>query len=80
MLDGEECESFPALDEDLKRVEVVYETLPGWEEDTSSARKFSELPKNAQNYIRRVEKLMEVPVKWIGVGQSRDSIIEVSTC
>ncbi|XP_033734852.1 adenylosuccinate synthetase-like isoform X1 [Pecten maximus] len=80
ILDGEEYESFPALDEDLKRIEVVYETLPGWEEDTSSARKFSELPQNAQSYIRRVEKLMEVPVKWIGVGQSRDSIIEVGSC
>ncbi|XP_062593309.1 adenylosuccinate synthetase-like [Saccostrea cucullata] len=78
-LDGEKnYDSFPALDEDLCRVKVEYLTLPGWKQTTAEARNFSDLPQNAQNYIHKVEELVGVPVKWIGVGQSRDSVIEVS--
>ncbi|XP_052697774.1 adenylosuccinate synthetase-like [Crassostrea angulata] len=77
-MDGKKnYDSFPALDEDLCRLEVEYLTLPGWKSDTSGARNFSELPQNAQNYVRKIEELVGVPVKWIGVGQARDSVIEV---
>nr|XP_022333667.1 adenylosuccinate synthetase-like [Crassostrea virginica] len=77
-LDGElNKDSFPALDEDLCRVKVHYVTLPGWMSDTSAARSFSELPQKAQDYVHKIEELVEVPVKWIGVGQARDSVIEV---
>jgi adenylosuccinate synthase len=41
-------------------------------------RKFSELPKNAQDYVRRIETLLGVAVKWIGVGPSRDSMIVIN--
>lgn len=50
-----------ALDEDLCRLEVEYLTLPGWKKDTSGARNFSDLPQNAQNYIRKIEELVGVP-------------------
>lgn len=50
-----------ALDEDLCRLEVEYLTLPGWKSDTSGARNFSDLPQNAQNYIRKIEELVGVP-------------------
>lgn len=50
-----------ALDEDLCRLEVEYLTLPGWKSDTSGARNFSELPQNAQNYVRKIEELVGVP-------------------
>ncbi|KAJ8321196.1 hypothetical protein KUTeg_001254 [Tegillarca granosa] len=53
-------DSFPALDEDLKKVKVEYITLPGWQEDTSGARKFSDLPQNAQAYINTIQELMGV--------------------
>ncbi|KAJ8309302.1 hypothetical protein KUTeg_014176 [Tegillarca granosa] len=78
LLNGQKIEdSFPALDEDLKKVKVEYITLPGWQEDTSGARKFSDLPQNAQAYINTIQELMGVRVKWIGVGQARDSVIEL---
>lgn len=50
-----------ALDEDLCRLEVEYLTLPGWKSDTSGARNLSDLPQNAQNYIRKIEELVGVP-------------------
>ncbi|KAG7462970.1 hypothetical protein MATL_G00190400 [Megalops atlanticus] len=68
---------FPANHEILHKVEVQYETLPGWNSDTSCARTFEELPENAQRYVRFIEKHLEVPVKWIGVGKSRESMIQL---
>ncbi|KAJ3040793.1 hypothetical protein HDV00_010408 [Rhizophlyctis rosea] len=75
LLDGKKLESFPADLDILSRVEVVYETLPGWQQDISKCRKFEDLPQNAQRYIQRVEELMEVKVEWIGVGAGRDAMI-----
>lgn len=51
----------PANQEVLQRVEVVYETLPGWNSDTSAARSFEELPDNAQKYVRFIEEHVGVP-------------------
>ena len=63
--------------EKLKKVKVVYETMPGWQEDITKVRRFLDLPKAAQNYIRRMEVLTGIPVSLIGVGPERDQIIYV---
>ncbi|NXF47860.1 PURA2 synthetase, partial [Oceanites oceanicus] len=76
-LDGEIIPHFPANQEVLNKVEVQYETLPGWDMDISNARTFDELPVNAQNYVRFIEMELGVPVKWIGVGKSRESMIQL---
>ncbi|MBI5942784.1 MAG: adenylosuccinate synthase [Chloroflexi bacterium] len=60
---------------DLGRVETVYETIPGWSEDISKARAFSDLPANAQSYVHMIEAAAGVPVKWIGVGPEREATI-----
>jgi len=60
----------------LSDVVVEYETLPGWKEDISGARRFEDLPEQAQAYVNRVEQLIGTPVKWIGVGPSREAVIE----
>uniref|UniRef100_A0AAQ4RR41 Adenylosuccinate synthetase n=1 Tax=Gasterosteus aculeatus aculeatus TaxID=481459 RepID=A0AAQ4RR41_GASAC len=76
-VDGKTIPHFPANQEVLQHVEVQYETLPGWKSDTSAARSFEELPENARNYVRYIEEQVGVPVKWIGVGKSRESIIQM---
>jgi len=76
LVKGKPLDSFPAQIETLEQVEVVFETLPGWKEDISKAKKFSDLPENARKYVERVEALMGVHVTWIGVGASRDAVIE----
>lgn len=75
LINGKPVEGFPAQIETLEQVEVVYESLPGWKEDISCAKKFSDLPENAQKYVLRVEELVGVHVTWIGVGAARDAII-----
>lgn len=59
----------------LDKVEPVYETVPGWNEDISKTKSFEELPVNAQKYVRMIEDAAGVPVKWIGVGPARDETI-----
>ncbi|MCI4376582.1 hypothetical protein PGIGA_G00190120 [Pangasianodon gigas] len=76
-VDNEFIPYFPANQEVLHKVEVQYETLPGWNSDTSAARTFEELPENAQKYVRFIEEYLKVPVKWIGVGKSRESMIQL---
>jgi len=59
----------------LDKVECVYQTVKGWQEDISTARSFDDLPVNAQNYVKMVEDAVGVPVKWIGVGPEREATI-----
>lgn len=48
---------------EFQGIEVEYITMPGWKSSTEKARAFSDLPANAQNYVRKVEELLEVPGK-----------------
>ncbi|XP_043931590.1 adenylosuccinate synthetase isozyme 2-like [Protopterus annectens] len=76
-LDGKKIPYFPANQEVLNKVEVDYVTLPGWCSNTAHVRSFEELPENAQKYIHFIEEFLNVPVKWIGVGKSRESMIQL---
>jgi adenylosuccinate synthase len=73
--DGVEIDYIPANVSEFAKVQVEYETLPGWQKSTSSVREFDDLPENAKHYILRLESLVGVPVKWIGVGKDRASLI-----
>jgi adenylosuccinate synthase len=72
---GEEIKFFPADMNELDDIEVEYVVLPGWKEDTSACRSYADLPVNARKYIEKIVDLIQVPVKWVGVGKSRDSMI-----
>uniref|UniRef100_A0A7N8X4E7 Adenylosuccinate synthetase n=1 Tax=Mastacembelus armatus TaxID=205130 RepID=A0A7N8X4E7_9TELE len=76
-VDGQSLPSFPANMDVLTRVSVEYETLPGWRCSTEAARSFEELPSQAQSYIHFIENFLQVPVKWVGVGKSRESMIKL---
>ncbi|NIS62731.1 MAG: adenylosuccinate synthase [Proteobacteria bacterium] len=58
-------------------VEPVYEEVAGWQESIRGARKFSDLPINAQGYIRRLEELVETEVILISVGSERNETISL---
>jgi len=75
-VEGRKLSSFPASLEVLSKVKVEYQTFPGWKEDISKCEKFSELPPNCQKYVLGLESLFGVPIKWIGVGPGRHSLVE----
>ncbi|XP_059814329.1 adenylosuccinate synthetase isozyme 1 A-like isoform X1 [Hypanus sabinus] len=76
-LNGKKIPYFPANQEILNQVDVEYETLPGWKSSITNARTWDDLPPKAQNYIRFIENHVAVPIKWIGVGKSRESMIQL---
>ena len=74
-LDNKNIKYFPADISILAKCTPVYEEYEGWTEDISACRKFEDLPKAAQNYIKQIEKLTDTPVTMIGVGADRDQNI-----
>ena len=66
--------AMPSTLENLAKVEVVYESFPGWKTSIAHCRTFEELPKEAQVYINRIEELVKCPVSWIGVGVGREDM------
>jgi adenylosuccinate synthase len=61
----------------LAGCEPVYVELEGWQQSTRSVRKFAQLPRQAQAYVRKVEELVGVPVSIVSTGPGRDEIIRV---
>jgi adenylosuccinate synthase len=55
----------------LAEVEPVYETMPGWNGNISGCRRFEELPREAQQYVKRIEQLVGAQVKLVSVGPER---------
>jgi len=76
-IDGKRVEELPASQSDFHHAKPIYEYLPGWSEDISKARELSDLPKNAQNYIKFLENISGAPMSAIGVGPGRDETIAV---
>ena len=74
-IDGEITKEFP-INALLDEAEPVYIEMPGWKQDISGCRDWEELPKEAQDFILKIEKLVEHPIKYISVGPERDSLIE----
>jgi len=62
---------------DLAPFEPIYEELSGWEQDISIARHWEDLPAEAQAYLKRIETLIDVPIRMASVGPERDQIVVV---
>ena len=75
---GDIIYDFPASIKILEACKPVLETLPGWSEDISDIRKIDDLPKNARNYLSRIEELTETPIDIISVGPGRDETIMIA--
>jgi len=76
-IDGQVVRAYPGNLHALSRVEVEYVELPGWAEDISKCRRLAELPDNCLAYVRLVERVVGVVVRWIGVGPGRLDTIEI---
>lgn len=61
MVDGKPLDAFPADLDLLARVEVEYETMPGWKTSIAACRTYEALPENAKRYVARIEELLGVP-------------------
>ncbi|WP_259780277.1 adenylosuccinate synthase [Aestuariispira ectoiniformans] len=76
-IDGKEYDHLPAATGLQRKVEPIYETMPGWSESTFGARSWAELPAQAIKYIRRVEELIETPVAILSTSPEREDTVLV---
>jgi adenylosuccinate synthase len=72
---GKEHKTFPAEIHLLENCAPVYETFPGWQESTASARQFDDLPRPAQEYLNAVQQITAIPIRMISVGPDREQTI-----
>ena len=73
--EGERLDRFPVSTRVLEAVKPIYETLPGWSDDIARCRTIDSLPQAAQDYVRYIEKELNVPVGLIAVGADRGQAI-----
>jgi len=59
----------------LAACEPVYETLPGWTAPAAGARRYADLPGEAQRYVARLEEITGVPAAIISTGSAREDTI-----
>ncbi|MEZ4441942.1 MAG: adenylosuccinate synthase [Polyangiaceae bacterium] len=64
----------------LAAARPVYETLPGWDEDITGARRLEDLPEAARRYVARIEELTGLSAFVVSVGPRRDETITVRDC
>lgn len=62
----------------LETFQPIYESLSGWNENIQNVRQWTDLPKQAREYILFIEDAVGVPVRLISVGPERNQIIEIS--
>jgi adenylosuccinate synthase len=74
-LEGEALESFPASVARAQAIEPVYETLPGWNRDTTGVRRWDDLPEAALRYLERLGQIIGTEVALVGVGPDREQSV-----
>ncbi len=76
-LDGKRCDSLPSVSQDLRRVEPVYETLPGWRSSTVGTTDLSQLPVAAREYVNFLSERIGVQIGLVSTGPERSQTIIV---
>lgn len=72
---GKVIENFPPEIKILENCTPIYESHPGWKEDTSGITEYDKLPEKAKAYLTRIEELSGVTIKIISVGPGREATI-----
>jgi len=73
---GVRHEHLPYHQTELHHARPVYEELPGWRSDLTSATEAHELPPAAADYVAFLEEQIGVPIRLVGVGPGRDQFVE----
>ena len=76
-LDGKDIDYFPGNIDELRRVEPIYKSFPGWQQDVTGARSLDDLPTAAVSYAREIEKLVGRRIEFLSVGPDRAQTIHV---
>lgn len=68
---GQTISTPPAGADAITECTPIYEEIAGWSESVSGLTEYEALPKQAVNYLKRLEELIEVPIDIISTGPNR---------
>ena len=74
-VDGKKMDYLPAAVDDQLKAKPIYKSFKGWNSSTKGIKKFDDLPDNAKNYIKELEKFIETKVASISTSPERNDTI-----
>ena len=74
-VEGKKMDYLPAAVNDQLKAKPIYKTFKGWNCSTKGIKKFEDLPDNAKNYIKELEKFIETKVASISTSPERNDTI-----
>lgn len=74
-VDGQEFNYMPGNIRKTALIKPVYEEMEGWSEEISGIRQFEDLPRQARDYIRRIEDISGVEPVIVSVGPDREETL-----
>src|SRR5215468_2398887 len=77
-LNGKRLDVPPSDAAQFANCEPIYEKVRGWKAHTGSARRFSQLPPAAREYVKYISKLAGAKLSMISVGPTRGETIILS--
>jgi len=72
---GKKTVEIPALDSGYKKIECVYEKMPGWRTSTQGITRLEQLPKAARAYLAFVEKETGARIGMVSTGPDREQTL-----
>ena len=73
--DGVRHDIFPFGAENVAGCVPIYETVPGWTENTFGVERYEDLPANARAYLERISAICEAPIAIVSTGPDRQHTI-----
>ena len=74
-LNGKEVTTPPYDAQGYADAKPVYIEMPGWKTSTIGTDAFDNLPQQAQDYIRKIEELSNLPIDILSTGPDRDETL-----
>ena len=75
--EGKTLTEFPHNIRIFENCKPEYIEVDGWQQDIRKCRKFEDLPKQAQDYVKKIEELCNVKASIISIGPDREETIIV---
>ncbi len=75
-INGKEINQVP-FQMNRSKIDPVWKSFPGWNEDTTQMKEASILPETMNNYINFINKFIGAPVKHVSNGPGREQIIHL---
>ncbi len=75
--DGHLVDEYPMNSTEIEEMTPIYETVPCWQEDITKCKSVEELPKTAQDYLKKIEGAVKRPIDVVSVGPGRKETIWV---